>query len=130
MVRFSALLVALTVLLTCTPALATVECVQQELARIGLDPGPIDGSLGPKTMKAARLFQDGASYLSDLSEDTSYTWCELLKEQPPMVPYDPNRIDVGSGTVTVPAMDVTPVLGLTREYEVPTWVNNPHGPKK
>lgn len=36
-----------------------VELVQQQLADNGVDPGPIDGLVGPKTIAAIRKFQSG-----------------------------------------------------------------------
>ncbi|MEO7222772.1 MAG: hypothetical protein ABIY37_09885 [Devosia sp.] len=116
---------AMSVLLICTPALADVGCVQTELARIGLDPGPVAGQLGRKTLSAARAFQEGAPYLQDLTVDTSYNWCKALKEQPALASFNSNQGLGGLGTVFDPAMDTTPVLGQTPEYQVPNWVNNP-----
>ena len=119
-----ALLILLTVLATGSPALADVACVQRELARIGLDPGPADGQLGGKTLKAARAFQEGAPYLPDLTVDLSSRWCEVLKEQPSLTSA---ALEANVGVVTAPTLDVTPILGETAEYQVPAWVNNPHG---
>lgn len=66
-----------------TPAVANMFCVQEELSRIGLDPGPVDGRLGKRTVGAARTYQTGAMYLPDLSADTSYIWCRALRGLPP-----------------------------------------------
>ena len=116
----------LAIFLLATPAFADIACVQRELTRIGLDPGPADGKLGRKTLAAAKSYQEGAPYLQDLSTITSRTWCDFLVKQPALVTFDPNTAVVGFGTVADPAMDTTPVLGRTPEYQVPGWVNNPH----
>jgi hypothetical protein len=120
-----AFLIAISLLSISTPAFADVACVQRELTRIGLDPGPADGQLGRKTLAAAKSFQEGAPYLSDLSVDSSSNWCQYLKDQPALAAFDPNQALGGVGTTADPAMDTTPILGETPEYQVPSWVNNP-----
>ena len=121
-----AFLIAICLLVTCTPAFADVACVQRELTRIGLDPGPADGQLGRKTLQAAKTYQEGAAYLQDLSTVTSSNWCTFLRAQPALASFDPNQSLGGLGTIADPAMDKTPILGETPEYRVPEWVNNPH----
>jgi hypothetical protein len=120
------LVVAIALATTATSAFADVGCVQRELTRIGLDPGPADGQLGRKTLAAAKTYQEGAPYLQDLSAVTSPNWCNLLKEQLPLASFDPNQSLGSVGTLADPAMDTTPILGQTPEYKVPEWVNNPH----
>ena len=121
-----AFVIAISLLVTCSPAFADVACVQRELTRIGLNPGPADGQLGRKTLAAAKTYQQGAAYLQDLSDVTSSSWCTFLKEQPALAAFDPNQSLGGFGTVVDPAMDKTPILGETPEYKMPEWVNNPH----
>ena len=127
----SALCATAIVLVTCTCALADVSCVQQELTRIGFDPGPIDGALGRKTLTAAASFQRAAPYLVDLSVDTSDIWCAALRKQLADVAVDAGKLPVDgpsafSGATSGNAMGTTPILGVTPEYQVPAWVNNPH----
>jgi hypothetical protein len=78
-VTLGAFVIAIGLLVSCTPAFADVACVQRELTRIGLDPGPADGQLGRKTLQAAKTYQEGAAYLQDLSTVTSSNWCTFLK---------------------------------------------------
>jgi hypothetical protein len=117
-----------TIIATCVPAFADALCVQQGLARIGLDPGPIDGKLGAKTLRAAKTYQAGAMYLPELDAVTSYIWCRSLRGQPPSALNEagelPNELFATSGSAS--AIGATPILGQTPEYEVPKWVNNPH----
>lgn len=110
-----------------TPAVANMFCVQEELSRIGLDPGPVDGRLGKRTVGAARTYQTGAMYLPDLSADTSYIWCRALRGLPPSgMPGTVESSPVPAIEGATAAAGTTPILGETPEYQVPGWVNNPH----
>jgi hypothetical protein len=127
-----AFIAALAVLVAVHPAYADVACVQRELVRIGFDPGPIDDALGRKTLAAANTVRRfGGLYLPDLSVATSDLWCEaLLKQEPARAAggdqLSLNTLPGNSGATTDGALAATPILGVTREYEVPAWVNNPH----
>lgn len=122
---FKLLYVAAIVLLGCGPALAEdIACVQRELARLGLDPGPVDGVLGKKTLDAAAIYHVGAAYLQELDEITAFRWCDALLKQADLslqasgVPLDTAAASSGISFET----DATPVLGVTPEYQVPKWV--------
>jgi len=126
MVRLGSMAAAIA-LLTCSTTLADVLCVQQELARLGFDPGPADGALGKQTLRAAADFQKGAPYFSDLTTDTTLEWCNRLRT----VPIPDARIAVtlsihdplaNAGAISGDAIRATPVLGETPEYQVPKWV--------
>lgn len=126
-----ALCAAVIVLVTCAPAYADVSCIQRELMRLGFDPGPIDGSLGGKTLSAAKAYQIGAVYLPDLSRDNTYVWCKALMERLSGAPFEAGQVPLDgpsaiSGATAGDAMGTTPILGQTPEYRVPAWVNNPH----
>jgi hypothetical protein len=118
---------ALTLPLAASPALASVICVQQELIRLGFDPGPADGSLGGRTLRAAVEFQKGAAYFPDLAADTAQDWCYRLRQL-----QGPNgstaatlSIDdplANAGAISTDAMGATPIFGETPEYQVPKWV--------
>jgi hypothetical protein len=127
----SALCAALIMLVGCAPAYADVSCIQRELQRLGFDPGPIDGSLGGKTLTAAKAYQVGAVYLPDLNGDNTYVWCKALMERLSGAPFEADQVALDglsatSGATADSAMGTTPILGHTPEYQVPAWVNNPH----
>jgi hypothetical protein len=62
-----------------SPALADVACVQDQLTRLGFDPGPIDGELGNRTISAAHLFAKNASLTLDaLTTTNSNEWCTAI----------------------------------------------------
>ena len=119
------------VLLGCDPALAEdIACVQRELARLGLDPGPVDGVLGKKTLDAAAIYHVGAAYLQDLEPITAPEWCETLLKQADLS-FDAAQLPVeepaaSAGATVFHAIEATPILGVTPEYEVPKWVYRPH----
>lgn len=97
----------------------------------GVRSGPIDGSLGKKTLNAAKSYQVGAIYLPDLSSDTSYVWCKALMERLSGAPFEAGQVAIDgpaaiSGATSGNAMGTTPILDQTPEYQVPAWVNNPH----
>ncbi|MBL8592733.1 MAG: hypothetical protein JNK01_08600 [Devosia sp.] len=121
---------AIAIILSTSAAFADTACVQQELTRLGFDPGPVDGSLGKKTLSAASKYQLGAAYLPDLSRDTTYVWCKALRERPNAAveasTFPTAGASASSGATSVNAMGTTPILGVTPEYQVPGWVNNPH----
>jgi HAMP domain-containing protein len=49
------------------------------LAKLGFDPGPVDGALGSKTKTAARLFADRADVsIAPLNKSNSASWCEAI----------------------------------------------------
>ena len=59
-----------------------VRCVQAFLATTAFDPGPIDGALGKKTVKAAADFAARASVadkLPILSVETAGQWCQYAQ---------------------------------------------------
>lgn len=120
------LLAAVMVAASCGAASADVGCVQKELVRIGYDPGLVDGAMGGKTLRAARDFQRAAPFLDDLSKRSSKSWCETLQSQPvnPMMggrfPVDAPTIIHGSREIGALAM--TPILGVTPEYQLPKWL--------
>lgn len=127
----SALYAAVIALVTCSQAQADVSCIQRELTRLGFDPGPIDGSLGRKTLNAAKSYQIGAIYLPDLSRDTTYVSCKALMERLSGAPFEAGQVPFDglsaiSGATAGNAISTTPILGTTPEYQVPAWVNNPH----
>jgi hypothetical protein len=75
--------IALTVALllaACCPVAASdaVSCVQAFLAATALDPGPVDGAIGSRTIEAAAQFADqtGATGLPEFSEVTAPQWCD------------------------------------------------------
>ena len=126
MIRFAFFTAALAIL-TGTPALADVVCVQRELTRLGFDPGPADGALGARTLRAAADFQKGTPYFNDLAEDTAVEWCNTLRTAPMPNPQAAVAMGIGEpmangGAISGNAMDATPVLGETPEYQVPKWV--------
>jgi peptidoglycan hydrolase-like protein with peptidoglycan-binding domain len=51
-----------------------IRQVQQELRKKGLDPGPIDGILGPRTKETVRNFQDryGVKASGDINNQTLF----------------------------------------------------------
>jgi hypothetical protein len=72
-----------------------VLCVQQQLAGRGLNPGPLDGVLGGRTLDAARsAAAAGGLRLAPLASGTAAAWCQALRL--------PDSTTVGSiQTVTV-----------------------------
>ena len=42
-----------------------VRAVQRALARLGYDPGPVDGAIGPRTRAALRAYQDASGLAAD-----------------------------------------------------------------
>jgi hypothetical protein len=100
-----------------------VACVQKELTTLGLYHGQATGTLTRKTLTAARTYQQAAVYLVDLDADSARVWCKALQEAVAQrdQPNNPEAAAVG-----VPEEPETPILGVTSEYQVPAWVNNPH----
>src|SRR5262249_53591969 len=45
-----------------------IKLIQAQLKAAGFDPGPVDGTLGAKTMSALRRLQSGCANLKDLFE--------------------------------------------------------------
>jgi hypothetical protein len=79
MKRFMAVLVLLGGSFLALPALADVACVQQHLTDLGFDPGPVDGALGKRTVRAATLLAANAGLsLETLSKGNSNVWCEAI----------------------------------------------------
>ncbi|MGN6486413.1 MAG: alginate lyase family protein [Devosia sp.] len=66
-----------------TPAVASVFCVQTELAGAGVDVGGIDGDLGPRTKAAAQAFIAASDFayldLPTLSEANAWQWCAAMR---------------------------------------------------
>lgn len=114
---------------TCSPVLADASCVQKQLARLGFDPGPVDGLLGPSTIAAAERFHRGMPVLPDLSLETSQEWCNHLAALPGPPNFDAARDlpiadpSASAGTLGPDALGATPVLGVSPEYKVPSWVD-------
>lgn len=74
-------------------ASADIRCVQSALARLGHAPGPVDGLIGERTLKAARAFAAAADAdLPEFARETSVEWCEALRERASHLP----RFDVVS----------------------------------
>ncbi len=65
------------------PAYADILCVQQELSRLGYDPGPSDGMMGGRTRNAASEYManSGAS-LPELASGSAVAWCQALRAEP------------------------------------------------
>ncbi|WP_150526513.1 alginate lyase family protein [Roseibium sediminis] len=62
-----------------TSSFADVVCVQAQLTRLGLEPGPVDGLLGAKTKLAAAAFaQKSEMDVPPLSKVNSTLWCNEL----------------------------------------------------
>jgi len=62
-----------------SPARADVACVQEQLTRLGFDPGPVDGALGKRTINAATLFaRNAAMPLETLTTENSGEWCSAV----------------------------------------------------
>ena len=79
MKRIVAALVVLCGSAWAVPALADVACVQQQLTDLGFDPGPVDGSLGKRTVNAATLFAANAGLSMDtLRKGNADAWCEAI----------------------------------------------------
>jgi hypothetical protein len=65
------------------PALGDVRCVQEELLRLGYDPGPADGLMGGRTRSAATDFAGSAgATLPELTGESATAWCQALKAEP------------------------------------------------
>lgn len=84
-----------------SPALADryVECVQRQLAYIGLDPGPADGDLGPRTRAAAHAYRSyggrGLNGIADLDRHSAVGWCrEIGLANPGASSFWPSRRDL------------------------------------
>ncbi|MHA1553698.1 MAG: alginate lyase family protein, partial [Alphaproteobacteria bacterium] len=68
------------VTLTPSIALGSAVCVQEELAKLGYQPGPADGALGRRSVGAANLFaEDMGMTLPDLTDDTAEQWCSEIQ---------------------------------------------------
>lgn len=70
--------------------LSTVESLQRRLAEAGLDPGPIDGLLGPATRAALQQFQLRHGLIAD-GYPGPETLAELGVTDPPRVPESPEE---------------------------------------
>src|SRR5262244_2073482 len=51
------------------PTKQEIKLIQAQLKAAGFDPGPVDGTIGAKTMSALRRLQSGCSNLKDLLEN-------------------------------------------------------------
>jgi peptidoglycan hydrolase-like protein with peptidoglycan-binding domain len=51
------------------PSKQEIKLIQAQLKAAGFDPGPVDGTLGAKTMSALRRLQSGCANLKDLFEN-------------------------------------------------------------
>ena len=80
---------------------------------------------------AARILQEGAIYLQDLNAISASNWCNALQKERPFAELQPQQLGsdittANSGIDKEPAIAVTPILGQTPEYMVPTWVSKPN----
>lgn len=98
-----------------------VEDLQKKLLAAGFDPGPLDGSFGPKTQAAVRAFQTAKGIGVDgvVGPETRAT----LLSQPAPGPADPNKPTVP----TAPTTPVTPNTSTARELETQALAK--HGPE-
>ena len=98
-----------------------VEDLQKKLLAAGFDPGPLDGSFGPKTQAALRAFQTAKGIGVDgiAGPETRAT----LLAQPLPGPVDPNKPAVP----TAPTTPVTPNTSTGRELEAQALAK--HGPE-
>ena len=92
-----------------------------------MDEGGLGGITESETAVAAADFQQGAPYFNDLAEDTAVEWCNTLRTVPMPNPQAAVAMGIGEpmangGAISGNAMDATPVLGETPEYQVPKWV--------
>ena len=53
------------------PTKQEIKLIQAQLKAAGFDPGPVDGTIGAKTMSALRRLQSGCSNLKDLFENST-----------------------------------------------------------
>jgi peptidoglycan hydrolase-like protein with peptidoglycan-binding domain len=53
------------------PTKQEIKLIQAQLKAVGFDPGPVDGTLGAKTLSALRRLQSGCSNLKDLLENSA-----------------------------------------------------------
>ena len=98
-----------------------VEDLQKKLAAAGFDPGPIDGSFGPKTQAALRAYQTAKGIGVDgiVGPETRAS----LLAQPAPGPVDPNKPTVP----TTPTTPSTPNSSTARELEA--MALQKHGPE-
>lgn len=98
-----------------------VEDLQKKLAAAGFDPGPIDGSFGPKTQAAVRAFQlaKGIGVDGIVGPETRGT----LLAQPAPGPVDPNK----PAAPTAPTTPSTANTSTARELEAQALAK--HGPE-
>ena len=66
-----------------------MKCVQNQLAALGYDPGPVDGAMGPRTRKAATRRLEKGTFLSPyepqpLTRKTAFQWCRILAHTHPL----------------------------------------------
>ncbi|MEO0372542.1 MAG: hypothetical protein AAF231_13875, partial [Pseudomonadota bacterium] len=86
LLRFAAL--SLTLALLCGQAAVAFpregeRCVQNQLAFLGHDPGPVDGFIGPQTRAAANAWLEKSKFsnlsaLPDLTRTTALQWCREM----------------------------------------------------
>lgn len=68
------------VLAVATTAQADVACVQSELTMAGYNPGPVDGALGKKTVRAASKMAKAYNMdIKGLTKANAGDWCDTLK---------------------------------------------------
>lgn len=80
MIKLAAGAAFVLVAMSASPVLAAdVRCVQEGLAALGFSPGPADGALGKRTVRAATIFAANAKIeLPPLDQANSEQWCTAI----------------------------------------------------
>lgn len=106
-----------------------VEDLQRKLAEAGFDPGPIDGSFGPKTMAAVRAFQAAKGCQVDGVVGPE-TRAALLGQPytPPEQPTQPTQ-PTDPTTPSDPTTPVTPGGNSATARELEAMALKKHGPE-
>jgi hypothetical protein len=87
-----------------------VAATQAALSLLGIDPGPVDGSLGAKTAQALRSFQESHGLPASGTPDTT-TRLALSNELAKQFPEDPNVLTIVAGLLTSAPPRANPPLG-------------------
>lgn len=98
----------------------TVRAFQQNLARLGFDPGPIDGVWGAKTRSAMQAYQKayGLSVTAEMN-DRTITQAAQNALVTPLLPSAPAR--PAPARIPGPGPAITPVSPSAFKAEVALW---------